>query len=72
MWWCDRAQGRAQVLVKVPSLLSCTEERMQERVDFLLTNCFNEEQLAKAAVAHPQVPPPPPPFKRTRSPLCSV
>jgi mTERF len=52
---CVPADSIAKVLVRCPSLLTCTEAQMATRVDFLRRAGVDDAQMAKAVVAFPQV-----------------
>lgn len=52
---CVPEDSLAKVLVRCPSLLTCTETQMQARVDFLRRSGVDNAQMAKAVVAFPQV-----------------
>ena len=48
-----------KVITRLPSVLTYTEEFMQERVDFLRTTGLTDVEMAKAVTAHPQASAPP-------------
>ena len=52
---CVPEDSIAKVLVRCPSLLTCTEAQMATRVDFLRRSGVDDAQMAKAVVAFPQV-----------------
>lgn len=43
------------ILVKHPQLMTCTQESMQERADFLRSIGMNDELLGKSILSHPQL-----------------
>lgn len=62
------AENIGKVITRLPSVLTYTEDFMQERVDFLRSTGLSDEEMAKAVTAHPQVlsslPFPPCPYPR--------
>lgn len=44
-----------KVITRLPSVLTYTEDFMQQRVDFLRGAGLSDEELAKAVTSHPQV-----------------
>lgn len=52
---CVPDDSVGKLLLKSPSLLTCTEAQMQLRVDFLRRAGFDDVQMGKAVVAFPQV-----------------
>ncbi len=52
---CVPDDSVGKLLLKSPSLLTCTEAQMQLRIDFLRRAGFDDVQLGKAVAAFPQV-----------------
>ncbi|KAL4446227.1 hypothetical protein ABPG77_003034 [Micractinium sp. CCAP 211/92] len=44
-----------KLIVRHPQVLTCTEDMMQQRVDFLLQQGLSQAELGRAVLAHPQV-----------------
>lgn len=52
---CVPDDSVGKLLLKSPSLLTCTQAQMQLRIDFLRRAGFDDAQMARAVVAFPQV-----------------
>ena len=50
------AENLGKVILRLPSVLTYSEESMQQRIDFLLEAGLSREDLAKAVTSHTQVP----------------
>ena len=50
-------ENLGKVILRLPSVLTYSEESMQQRIDFLLEAGLSREDLAKAVTSHTQVPP---------------
>jgi hypothetical protein len=49
-------ENLGKVILRLPSVLTYSEESMQQRIEFLLEAGLCQEDLAKAVTSHPQVP----------------
>lgn len=52
---CLNSGALGKLITRHPQLLTCTEDMMQQRVDFLLSQGLRAEEVGRAALAHPQV-----------------
>ena len=49
-------ENLGKVILRLPSVLTYSEESMQQRIEFLLEAGLCQDDLAKAVTSHPQVP----------------
>ena len=49
-------ENLGKVIMRLPSVLTYSEESMQQRIDFLLEAGLSPDDLAKAVTSHTQVP----------------
>ena len=49
-------ENLGKVILRLPSVLTYSEDSMQQRIEFLLEAGLCQDDLAKAVTSHPQVP----------------